>query len=732
MRSLGDGLTHQSSAVLRELLAPRSVAVVGASEVPGKVGTGVFRNLLGHGYSGALYAVNSKGGSVGGVRAYRRISEVPPGVELAVLCTPAQTIPGLIDECGAMGIRGVLVITAGFRELGEQGRELEAAVMRAVARYPGMRLLGPNCLGLIHPASRLSASFANGMPKVGSLAFLSQSGALCTALLDWSLREGIGFSHFVSVGNQLDVGFADLLDYLAQDPSTKSAMMYIESISKPHEFLEAAKRFASCKPLIAYKAGRFTQSAHAACSHTGAMAGEDSVYQAALDRCGVHRVMDMASMIQCAELLGQSAEQVRERVAIVTNAGGPGVMAVDSLLELKGTLATLSNTTLEKLESFLPPNWSRGNPVDVIGDADPERFSKAVQIVLDDPAVDTLLAILSPQSMTDPTTTAKGVAAVKIAPGKRLLASWLGGVSMQAGVEILQLAGIRHFEFPEQAIRAIVDLVKDTARRVELVGEADEEAWKGICATAGGTEFTQSSCDEILAQCSVTSTLPKGSRYTMSEVESKRLLELYGLKVPGVSIARSADEAALVSERIGYPVVMKIYSMDITHKTDVGGVKLGLQTREQVQACYERMLEEVRLHCPSARLDGVTLQPMIDRTDCVELILGIKRDPTFGPVVMVGFGGVAAELFADRVVELLPIGPKRAESMLKRLKCWPLLDGYRGKPRVAIDEAIKAIELVAILASQCEWIEELDINPLLVGPRGAVALDGRVVVKSPS
>ena len=718
--------------MLRELLAPRSVAVVGASEVPGKVGTGVFRNLLGLGYSGTLYAVNSKGGSICGVRAYRRISEVPSGVELAVLCTPAPTIPGLIDECGAMGIRGVLVITAGFRELGEQGRELETAVMRAVSRYPGMRLLGPNCLGLIHPASRLSASFANGMPKAGSLAFLSQSGALCTALLDWSLREGIGFSHFISVGNQLDVGFADLLDYLAQDPDTKSAMMYIESISKPREFLEAAKRFASRKPLIAYKAGRFTQSAHAASSHTGAMAGEDSVYQAALDRCGVHRVMDMESMIRCAELLGQSAEQVRERVAIVTNAGGPGVMAVDSLLELQGTLATLSEATLGKLESFLPPNWSRGNPVDVIGDADPERFSKAVQIVLDDPGVDTLLAILSPQSMTDPTTTAQGVAAVKVAPGKRLLASWLGGVSMQAGVEILQLAGVRNFEFPEQAIRAIVDLVKDTARRLELVGDGDDEACDGLRGTEVGFETKQSSIEETMAQCSVTAALPKGSRYTMSEVESKRLLELYGLKVPAVSIARSTDEAVLLAWQIGFPVVMKIHSVDITHKTDVGGVKLGLQTPEQVRVSYEHMLREVRLQRPDARLDGVTLQPMIDRTDCVELIVGIKRDPTFGPVVMVGFGGVAAELYADRVVELLPIGSKRAESMLKRLKCWPLLDGYRGKPRVAVDEAIKVIELVARLAAQCEWIEELDINPILVGPRGAVALDGRVVVKNPS
>ena len=731
---MGCELGGEGTLVLRELLAPRSVAVVGASEVAGKVGTGVFRNLMAYGYSGAVYPVNAKGGQIAGHRVYRSLGECPAGVELAILCTPSASIPGLVRECGELGIRAVLVITAGFRELGAEGEKLEGEFVEAYRAYPGMRVLGPNCLGLIHPASGLSASFANGMPKAGSLAFLSQSGALCTALLDWSLREGVGFSHFVSVGNQVDVGFADLLDYLVEDTNTRAAMLYIESIPEPKAFMAAASRFAKRKPLIAYKAGRFAQSAHAACSHTGAMAGEDAVYQAALDRCGVHRVMDMASMIECAELLGEhvgviDGVQGPLRVAIVTNAGGPGVMASDCLLGLGGQLAEVSPQTLAVLDSFLPMNWSRGNPIDVIGDATPERFARAVEVVMNDAQVDLVLAMLSPQSMTDPTETARLVAQGSYPKGKCLLTSWLGGDSMQPGIEVLQSAGIRNFEFPEQAIRGVMDLWKDTQRRRRL---QDEESWDDLETVEGVSESSSFSkrIFELVKIDSGVGEVPMDRSVMLNEVASKRMLRACGIHTPVVEIAKDCEEATMHANRMGYPIVLKVLSSKITHKTDVGGVVLDLKTPDALRSAYETMMQRVKEACSDAPIDGVSVQPMMEYRDGVELILGCKRDPLFGPVILVGYGGVTAELFADRVLELLPIGRKRAEGMLKRLQCWPLLNGYRGRPSLQIESVVRVIVQFAQMCSQCEWIEEIDINPLLVTPDEAVVLDARVLVSA--
>lgn len=730
---VGCELGSEGSLILREMLAPRSVAVVGASEVAGKVGTGVFRNLMGLGYSGVLYPVNAKGGEMSGVQVYRSLRECPGRIELAILCTPSTSIPGLVRECGELGIRAVLVITAGFRELGAEGVRLEAELVEAYRSYPGMRVLGPNCLGLIHPASRLSASFANGMPKAGSLAFLSQSGALCTALLDWSLQEGIGFSHFVSVGNQLDVGFADLLDYLAEDTNTRAAMLYIESIPEPRAFMAAARRFAKHKPLIAYKAGRFAQSAHAASSHTGAMAGEDAVYQAALDRCGVHRVMDMASLIECAELLADhvgvfNGLQESVRVAIVTNAGGPGVMASDCLLGLGGRLAELSPETSAKLDACLPINWSRGNPIDVIGDAPPERYARAVELVMNDPQVDVVLAILSPQSMTDPQETARLVAQASYPNGKCLLASWLGGESMQSGIEILQSRGIRNFEFPEQAIRGVMDLWRDVHRRRQLRLEEEWDESENSPSTGNSEQWSDFFVESLRCECGIDQ-IPIGGKAMLNEVASKRLLGACGISTSVVEVAKNCEEALEHANRMGYPVVLKVLSSEITHKSDVGGVVLDLKTPQELRRGYDAMMQRIQSLRPDALIEGVSVQPMVERDGGVELILGCKRDPLFGPVVLVGYGGVTTELVADRVLELLPIGRGRAEAMLKRLKCWPLLNGYRGRPVLHVASLVQTIVRFAQLCRACEWIEELDINPLLVTREGSRALDARVLVR---
>jgi acetyltransferase len=720
---------------LRPLLSPRSIAVVGASDAPGKVGTSIYRNLLEHRFTGTVYPVNAKHKAVAGQRAYASVSLLPETVELAVLCTPAATIPSLIEQCGDLKIPSALIITAGFREAGSQGMELQRQLDEARSKYPKLRILGPNCLGLIHPESRMSASFAKGIPQAGSLAFLSQSGALCTAFLDWSIREGIGFSNFVSLGNQLDVGFSDLLDYLAEDKATSAAILYIESITKPQEFIAAARRFTSRKPLIAYKAGRFAASAQAAASHTGSLAGVDEVYQAVMERCGIVRVYDMESMVQCAELLSQQASSnpppIGERIAIVTNAGGPGVMASDMLIQEGGSLTQLSQETLKALDGCLPSNWSRGNPVDVIGDASPERFSQALRIVLADPNVDTILAILSPQAMTIPTETAERVLQIPIPPDKRVVSTWMGGLSMQAGIDKLQAGGIRNFDSPEQAIRGLMRLID--YKKINLqIGELERLDAQYAAEVLVKKSANQSKSNPVLDPknfCNFTRMheSASGAAKTITEMDSKLLLSLYQIPTPGIQIATNAYQAVGLADSFGYPVVLKVHSGEITHKTDVGGVLLSLTDADEVAEGFERIMENVSKARPDVRVEGISVQPMVRLENSVELIFGSKKDPVFGPVILVGFGGVTAELYKDRALELPPVSPARLMRMLKSLQCWPLLDGYRGRPKVKIDALVDIIEKYSELILQQEWIKESDLNPVLVNDREAIVLDARFI-----
>ena len=720
---------------LRPLLSPRSIAVVGASDAPGKVGTSIYRNLLEHRFTGTVYPVNAKHKTVAGQRAYASVSLLPETVELAVLCTPAVTIPSLIEQCGDLKIPAALIITAGFREAGSQGMELQRQLDEARSKYPKLRILGPNCLGLIHPESRMSASFAKGIPQAGSLAFLSQSGALCTAFLDWSIREGIGFSNFVSLGNQLDVGFSDLLDYLAEDKATSAAILYIESITKPQEFIAAARRFTSRKPLIAYKAGRFAASAQAAASHTGSLAGVDEVYQAVMERCGIVRVYDMESMVQCAELLSQQASSnpppIGERIAIVTNAGGPGVMASDMLIQEGGSLTQLSQETLKALDGCLPSNWSRGNPVDVIGDASPERFSQALRIVLADPNVDTILAILSPQAMTSPTETAERVLQIPIPPDKRVVSTWMGGLSMQAGIDKLQAGGIRNFDSPEQAIRGLMRLID--YKKINLqIGELERLDAQYAAEVLVKKSANQSKSNPVLDPknfCNFTRMheSASGAAKTITEMDSKLLLSLYQIPTPRIQIATNAYQAVGLADSFGYPVVLKVHSGEITHKTDVGGVLLSLTDADEVAEGFERIMENVSKARPDVRVEGISVQPMVRLENSVELIFGSKKDPVFGPVILVGFGGVTAELYKDRALELPPVSPARLMRMLKSLQCWPLLDGYRGRPKVKIEALADIIEKYSELILQQEWIKESDLNPVLVNDREAIVLDARFI-----
>ncbi|MGQ9575060.1 MAG: bifunctional acetate--CoA ligase family protein/GNAT family N-acetyltransferase [Thermoguttaceae bacterium] len=699
---------------LDKIFDPHRVAVIGASDDPASVGYTVLRNLVGSGFRGVVYPVNPKRESVQGIQAFPRIAGLPHPPDLAVICTPAPTVPGLVRELGEAGTRGLVIISAGFREIGQEGRKLEQKILEEQARFPGMRILGPNCLGIIVPGIHLNASFAAATPMKGHIGFISQSGALCTSVLDWAIDEGIGFSYFVSVGNMLDVSVADLIDYFGSQTETQSIILYIESITEAREFMSAARAFARTKPIVAYKAGRFAESAQAAASHTGAMVGVDAVYEAAFQRAGIERIFQIEDMFDCAELLARQQQPKGDRLAIITNAGGPGVMTTDALIERAGELAELSEQTMARLDEVLPPFWSRGNPVDVLGDAPPERFAKATQIVLEDPGVDAVLVILTPQAMTDSTETARAVGQVAAKAHKPVLAAWMGGHTVTEGVQLLNQAGIPTYRTPEKAVRAFMHLVSyarnlstlhETPRHIPMAFTLDRKRLRGLF-------------DTILAE---------GSD-VLSENVSKAFLEAYEIPVTKPYLARSAEEAVQIARRTGYPVVMKIHSPQITHKTDVGGVALNLSSDEVVRRTYEKMMQSAAEKRPDAQLIGVTIQKMVSYPNSFELILGTRKDPVFGAVIMVGMGGVAAEVFRDWALALPPLNESLARRTLESLKSWPLLRGYRGRPGAHLDRLIEILMRFSYLVADYPEIKELDVNPLLVTPEDVIALDARVVV----
>jgi acetyltransferase len=557
-------------------------------------------------------------------------------------------------------------------------------------------------------------SFAGAMPRSGHIAFISQSGALCAAVLDWAMEEKIGFSCVASIGNALDVDFGDLIDYLGEDEKTHSIILYIESISQARKFMTASRAFARGKPIVAYKAGRFPESAQVAASHTGALAAEDAVYDAAFQRAGLARVLDIGEIFDCVGLIGRQKVPLGPRLAVVTNAGGPGVMAVDTLIAAGGALARLAPETLARLDEVLPPCWSHGNPVDVLGDARSKRLGKAVEIVLQDPGADAVMVIVTPQAMTNPLAMAHALAGLKEQSAKPILAAWLGGSSMRDGRAALNDAGIANYHTPEQAVRAFMTLVAyarnleslyETPKDIPLTIAADRRELRGRLGRLAGA----------------------GKRI-LSETESKSLLEAYGIRTAMPQAAATAAEAAALAERVGFPVVLKVSSPDITHKSDVGGVALDLRDEAMVRQAFAGIMDRARGAMPSARLDGVTVQPMIGAEDGVELILGIKKDAVFGTVIVVGMGGVTTELLADRSLGFPPLNERLARRMLEALRIWPLLNGYRGRRPVQIDQLLEVLIRFSYFATDFPEVVELDINPLLVTPGRVIALDARLVV----
>jgi len=632
------------------MFAPGSVAVIGATSRPGTVGRTVLENLLRGGFQGKVYAVNAKHPEVLGLKAYRSIRDIPGLVDLAVVATPAATVPQLIGECVDAGTKSAVVISAGFRERGAEGAALEQQIQEQLQRS-SMRLIGPNCLGIMNPTIGLNATFAKDAPKAGNVAFLSQSGALLTAILDWSHREEVGFSAIVSTGSMLDVGWGDLIYHFGEDPHTKSILLYMESVGDARSFLSAAREVALTKPIIVIKAGRSEAASRAAASHTGALTGSDEVLDAAFRRSGVLRVHSIADLFYMAEVLGRQPRPNGPRLTILTNAGGPAVLATDSLVANGGELAELSPESLRRLDEFLPSHWSHNNPIDVLGDADSERYGRALEIASQDPNSDGLLVILAPQGMTDPSQIAERLKPYAKESGKPVLASWMGGNSIAAGEAALNSAGIPTFPYPDTAARAFTYMWRYTYNL------------RGLYETptlADQSELESASRNQVEQ---IIQNARRHSRVLLTEVESKQLLSLYGIPTVETRVAASEDEGVRVASEIGFPVVLKVFSEIVTHKTDVGGVKLNLQNEEAVRSAYRAIKSSVAEKAGPDQFSGVSVQPMV-KLDGYELILGSSLDPQFGPVILFGSGGQLVEVYRDRALALPPLNTTLAQRMM--------------------------------------------------------------------
>jgi acetyltransferase len=702
---------------LDTIFRPETVAVIGATERPGSVGRTIMWNLISNPFGGTVFPVNSRRPSVLGIKAYPSVLELPQKVDLAVVVAPAPAVPGIIRECVEAEVQGAIIISAGFRETGAEGAALEEQVLEE-ARRGSMRIIGPNCLGVMSPNTGLNATFAGSMARPGNVGFLSQSGALLTAILDQSFRENVGFSNIVSVGSMMDVSWGDLIYYLGDAPDTESIVVYMESIGDARSFLSAAREVSLTKPIIVIKAGRTGAAAQAAASHTGSLTGSDEVLDAAFRRSGVLRVDSIADLFDMAEALSKQPRPKGPRLTVLTNAGGPGVLATDALIGGEGELAEISDETMDALNDILPAPWSHNNPIDILGDADPERYAKALETAAGDPESDGLLVILTPQDMTDPTATAERLVPYAGTTGKPVLASWMGGAGVAAGEAILNGADIPTFEYPDAAARAFNNMWRYSYNLRGLY-ETPE-----LAVDTAGEDIDREKAGEIVG-----SVREKG-RTLLTEAEAKDLLAAYGIPVVETKVARSAGEAVRFAEELGYPVVVKLNSETITHKTDVGGVQLNLQDAGDVRAAYEEMERNIAERYGPEHWDGASVQRMVSLGG-YELILGSSLDPQFGPVLLFGSGGALVEVYRDRSLALPPLTTTLARRMMEQTRIYEAFAGVRGRAPVDIGALEGLLVRFSQLVTEQPWIKELDINPLLASSQQLIALDARVVLHDP-
>ncbi len=701
---------------LDKLFSPNSIAVIGASEKKGSIGNALIDNLVGGGTSADIFPVNPNYSEIRGLRSYKSIAELKNAVDLAVIATPIQTVPDIVNKCVESGVGGAIIISAGGKEIGEKGKKLEQQILKT-AKEGGLRIIGPNCMGMLCPGKNLNASFASDMPQSGNLAFVSQSGAICTAILDLAFKEQIGFSHFVSIGSMLDVDFGDLIDYLGNDPQAKSILLYIENLTNHRKFMSAARAVSRIKPIVVLKSGKSPAGAKAAASHTGAMAGEDAVYDAAFRRTGVVRVETIQELFDCAELMGKQPRPAGKRLAIITNGGGPGVMATDALAKYSHEPEPLDDEILESLNRILPPYWSRNNPIDLLGDASPERFQKAIEICINSKKFDGVLVIMVPQALTKPEDVADKVVEIKDKYFFPIFANWMGGRDMAPGIEKFNNAGVPTYATPERAIRAFLYMY-NYARDLELLQEISPK-WPD-----------EIKFDRKKAKALITQKTGNENEF-LSEEESKEILSAYGIPVNEMKVAKTVDEAVVHAHEIGFPVVMKILSPDITHKTDANGVQLDLRDESHVRNAYRKIMEGARHYKSDARIIGVTIQKLIPWPD-FELLLGAKKDPSFGPVILFGMGGIYTEIFKDRALGLPPMNRLIARRLMEETRSFKMLKGYRNRPGANLEKLEEIIIRVSRLMTDFPQISELDMNPVIVKNGDPVAIDARILLKKTS
>ncbi len=699
---------------LDRIFNARQVAVVGAGEKAGTIGNALMRSLIDGGFSGKLLPVNPKYRTIHGKACVESVSALETGVDLAVIATPIRGVPDIVAECVEKKIGGAVIISAGGREVGEKGREIEEKIRR-IAYAGRLRIVGPNCMGIIRPEMKLNASFASEMPVAGNLAFVSQSGAICTAILDLALKERIGFSHFVSIGSMIDVDFGDMIDYLGNDASARSILLYIESLTNFRKFMSAARSVSRVKPIIVLKSGRSPAGAKAAASHTGAMAGEDAVYDAAFKRAGIVRVDTIEELFDCAELMAKQPRLRGPRLAILTNGGGPGVMATDTLARYGREPALLDPETMQAFDAFLPPFWSRSNPIDILGDATAERFARALAVCFDSRNLDGVLVVLAPQALTDPLAVAESLVAARKERHYPVFACWMGGKTIAKAVDVLNAAGIPTYDTPERAVRAFLYML-EYARSLEMLLEIPPKM-------AGHMMFDQENAARIFADAP--------PHEFLSESDAKQVLEAYGLPVIRTEIADTETQSSRIGREMGYPLAMKLHSADISHKTEAGGVRLDLRCDADVRRAYGLIMSSARRYKPDARIDGVTLQPYFANPD-YEILLGAKRDPNFGPVILFGMGGIYTEVLKDRSLGLPPMNRLLARRLMEATKAHALLQGFRNRPAADMERLEEMIVRLSQLLIDFPEIAELDMNPVLIRDGKPVAVDARILVSPPA
>jgi len=701
---------------LTPLFEPKSIAIIGASETQGSVGATLVRNVMDGGYQGKLFLVNPRHDKVYGQNTYDSVESIPQRLDLAVICTKAETVPAIVEACGRAGARNVIVISGGFAEMGPRGASLLRSTLDAARRHH-TRLLGPNCLGIMRPSSHINATFAHGSANPGSIGLISQSGALCTAILDWALPNGVGFSNVVSLGAESDVDFGEVLDYMVADPRTESIFLYIEGIKNSRRFMSALRAAARCKPVLLIKVGKHPAGKQAALSHTGALVGADDVFDAALRRAGVVRLGKVGQMYAAAQALFSHFRPRGNRLMIVTNGGGPGVMAADHASDIGIPLAELADGLRQKLDAVLPPTWSKGNPIDLVGDATPERYAAAVTACLEDDKVDGVLAILTPQAMTDPTQAARAVIEVAKKSDKPLVICWMGEEQVREARLLFKGAGIPSFNTPEPAVE-LFSHISNYYRNQQLLMQAPASLSDHVPPRLESAKLV------------IETALGEG-RKSLNEMESKALLAAFRIPIAQTVVARSPSEAMVLAEEIGLPVVMKIDSPHITHKSDSGGVRLNLNSLAAVRDAYNAILEEVKKNRPDAIIHGIAIEPMIQKANGRELVVGMTRDQIFGPTIIFGPGGTGIEAgSSERAVALPPLNRFLVNDMLATTRASARLGEFRNMPPVSM-EALEAVLLrVSEMVCELPWIREMDINPLIVDEHGAVAVDARIAIEN--